>query len=325
VILDDDEPYVACQWAEIPGARYTLEVQTYDPQTGQWTSKLWESLTAPNKTPPHEAPRRGRWRVRASRDGGESPWSVWRHFGYHGEGAATDSPESEATPPPSARAPAEKEPAGPPAPILSSPASGEAIVSESRSVTLEWRPVEIEGGATYTCVVEVERSAGGPGGQAGWEAHAFPNLLEPRLLYQHPSAGRARWWAVATDGAGAQSPPSELRELRFEPPGAPGKALSSSPEPLAPSGGANVPPGALALTWRPAGGDSTECRVEVQALESPGKGGGLWRSVWSQTAKGASCQYEAGPRQKLRWRVGLAAPGGGSESMSPWQRFQTGE
>ncbi|MCX7016429.1 MAG: hypothetical protein NTW86_28380, partial [Candidatus Sumerlaeota bacterium] len=264
-IRDDDEDYVICKWAEVPDARYTLEKQTYDAQTNTWKSEFYRNLSGLSKSAEHEVLKRGRVRIRATIGGVEGPWSAWHNFTYHGEGAATDAPGATSRPVQPAAARVDQQ--APPTPGLISPEAGMVVRSPQRAVTLEWSPVSDESGVSYTCVVEIERPAGAANAQPRWESHAFARLRAPRLPYQNPAPGQARWYVVAVDGAGNQSQPTEARDLRFEAADAPADAAPGAVKPLAPSGGAYVAPGQVLFTWTPGAGAS-QYRVEVQSLAS---------------------------------------------------------
>jgi len=77
-IIDDDEDYVICKWLPVEGAHYVLEKQTYDAATGQWNSEFFRNLTTTKKTANNKAPLPGRWRVMATMNSIEGPWSPWR-------------------------------------------------------------------------------------------------------------------------------------------------------------------------------------------------------------------------------------------------------
>lgn len=312
-IIDDDENYVICRWEGILGARFTLEVQTYDAATGTWDSDYYRNLVEAAKTANHQAPLRGRWRVMQAYMGVESPWSPWRNFTYHGEGKSVDPPEATSRPLPFAQLAAQADEEPPPVPALDSPADEAVVAAANRRVDLSWTEVRDPSGVSYICVVET------PGEAGQWKASKFPGLQEPSLPYQNPRPGRARWWVLAVDGAGNVSDPSPVRELIFEP-GMAAAPDSAVPQPLAPTTGAAVAPGDVNLDWASDGGTH---RVEVQVLEPRAVGGGQWKQAVERDVAGTQLTVQIAPDYEVRWRVGRLEAG--VLNASPWQYFRTGK
>lgn len=309
-IIDDDEDYVICKWLPVEGARYVLEKQTYDAATGQWNSEFFRNLTTTKKTANHKAPLPGRWRVMATMNSIEGPWSPWRSFSYHGEGAQTDAPEATSRPQPFAQIPPDVDQLAPDAPVLIAPANSSAVTSADRRVELTWSGVQDPSGVSYTCVVETP----GAGGQ--WQTARFPGLQEPKMSYQNPQAGSARWWVIAIDGAGNASQPSKVHEIAFQPDAGAAFAGGAGVQPLAPTTGSAVAPGNVDLSWSAGSGAA---RVDVQVLENRSVGGGKWTTAVSQDVQGQSLTVQIQPDYQVRWRV---SSGG---TATAWQYFRTGK
>lgn len=311
-IIDDDENYVICKWQGIEGSKFTLEVQSYDAATGQWSSELYKNLTSMKKTANHTAPLPGRWRVMATYQGADSPWSAWRYFSYHGQGKGYDGPEATSQPLPYAQLAPQEDTLPPDAPALVSPANNSTITSPDRRVDLTWSSIQDSSGVSYTCVIETPLADG------QWQAHRFHGLQESKLTYQNPKSGNARWWVIATDGAGNSSQPSAVHQMNFDPQAPP---ASATPQPLAPTTGAAVAPGDVDLTWS---ASAPTTRVEVQVLEDRTVGGGQWKSAVNQDVNGTSITAQIQPGYEVRWRVGIIGPDG-KFTGSTWQYFHTGK
>mgnify|MGYP003767417677 CR=1 FL=1 len=312
-IIDDDENYVICKWEAVEGARYTLEVQTYDANTGQWSSETYKNLSSTQKTADHTAPLKGRWRVQAVIKGAEGPWSSWRYFTYHGEGDKTDSPEAGATPGPYAQVAMEKDDRAPDSPQLLGPQDGALVKDANRRVDLTWSGVQDPSGVTYICAVETQS-------EKGWEVHSFPNRIATKLTYQNPGKGNMRWWVVAVDGAGNQSKASRVQTVTFSPESSASAPANGAPQPLAPTTGAAVAPGNIELSWVSI---ASQAKVEVQILEPRQTGGGHWKSAAAQDVSGNSQPVQVPAGQQIRWRAGTPMSDG-SIMFCAWQYFETG-